>query len=408
MVWFRPRLAILERRDVPSVVQEVEPNNFPSSPNDVPIATGNILTTATDDWLTIQAAVDTLGDRDYFRFTLASASGVFFNLNSRDTGLSSSLDAVLDVYDSSGTSLLGHSDEGYDFENFVSPTTGVASATSPDPSLYLDLTAGTYVARVMSFQSASAGAYQLRMLADSNYSSAVPLLASRPASPVTLFLDFDGNNATDDWGTYNAAAFDLNGQPATFTPGENYAMRNIWRIVSEDFAPFNVNVSTTEPVSFADGTAYRLVVTSSSGSIVGQAASARGAAIVGSFGGPGINTGFVFQSGFGDYQGGISGQMVATTLEEGNDASQEIGRALGMRHYGGVNGQPNGIMQSPDTGLNHSTWSSGLTHSGEPPVVNQDDVAVITSPVNGITFLPDDHGDTIATATPIKGTQPST
>jgi hypothetical protein len=401
MIRFRPQLAELERRDAPTTVQEVEPNNSVSTANSVPIATGNILTAASSDWLTIQAVVDTVTDRDYFSFNLTAASGFFFNLDSRDTGLSSTLDAVLDVYNSTGTTLLGDSDEGYDFEHFVAPTVSIASATSPDPSLYLDLAPGTYIARVMSFQSATVGAYQLRMLADPNYSTTVPPLASRPTALVSLYLDFGGYAATDDWGTYSATAFDLNGQPGTFTPGENYTIRNIWRIVSEDFAPFNVNVTTTEPPSFADGTAYRLVFTSSDGSVVGQSATARGAAIVGSFGGPGVNTGFVYQPGFGDYEGGISGLMVATALEEGNEASQEFGRALGMKHYGGINSQPTGIMQVPATGLNRATWSAGLTHSGEPPVVMQDDVSVITAPVNGITYVPDDYSDTFATATPI-------
>src|SRR5262245_4351272 len=158
----RPQLTLLERRDTPSTYQEVEPNNLVFTPNDVTIATGTILSSASSDWLTVLGNISSVSDRDYFRFTVTSPSGVFLNLNSRDSGLSSTLDAVLDVYDSTGGTVIGTNDQGYDFDNFVAPVTSVASATSPDPSLYVDLSPGTYIVRVMSFQSASLGTYELR------------------------------------------------------------------------------------------------------------------------------------------------------------------------------------------------------------------------------------------------------
>ncbi len=403
MARFRPRFVLLERRDVPTTVLEAEPNNLVFFPNDVPIATGNVLTTLSNDWLTVQASIDTLADRDYFRIILAGNAGVFFNINSRDIGLSATLDTVLDVYDSTGVTLLGSNDQGYDVDGFAAPAVGVPAATSPDSSLYLDLGPGTYIVRVSSFLSQSFGGYQLRMLADTGYSSTVPSFASRAIAPVTLYLDFDGHAATDDWGTYSAAAFNLAGSPATVSPGERLAIHNVWRVVSDDFAPFDVNVTTTSPPSFPDGVAYRIVVTSDSGVIIGQSASSRGIALPGSFAGAGVNTGFVFQPGFGNYLGGVSGTLMATALEQGNESSKQFGTSCGLLHYGGINGQPYGIMQNPDTGLNRSTWSTGLTHSGEPPVVMQNDVATITSMVNGIFILPDDHGDSSVTSTPMSG-----
>jgi hypothetical protein len=62
-------------------------------------------------------------------------------------------------------------------------------------------------------------------------------------------------------------------------------------------------------------------------------------------------------------------------------------------------------MQTPDTGLNRETWRTGLTHSGETPVISQDDMAVIsnTNPANGLNntfgYRPDDYGNSIETAT---------
>jgi len=397
----RLRLRRLEPRDLPSTVIESEPNNTAALANDVPVAVGDILTTAGVDWLTVQGVIGTNADRDFYRIALTTQAGVFFDLDSRDTGLSPALDAVIDVYDASGLSLLGSNDEGYDFDNWSAPVSAVPVATSSDASLYLDLPAGTFLVRVSSFQSGSTGAYELRMLADTGAGPLVPPFASRPGAPVNLFLDIDGHSASDEWGTYSADAFNLNGGPATVTPGERLAIHNLWRVVAEDFAPFNVNVTTVEPGSFADGEGYRIVVTASAGGLVNQPSAARGASINGSFSGTGANTGFVFLPGFSDYQGGVSGWIVAASLEMANESSRQFGVALGLRNYGGINSQPGGIMQAPDAGLGRATWSLGLTHSGEFPIVAQDDTAVITSAGNGITLAPDDAGDTVATAVPM-------
>jgi hypothetical protein len=397
----RLRLSRLEPRDVPSTVVEAEPNNTAAAANDVPVAVSDVLTAPASDWLTVQGVIGTNSDRDFFRIVLAGPAGLFVDVDSRDTNLSPTLDAVVDVYDASGLTLLGSNDEGYDFDAWAAPVVPAPAATSADPSLYLDLPAGTFFVRVSSFQSASTGAYELRMLADTGSANSVPVLDSRPGAPVSLHLDFDGHTATDDWGGYAAAAFDLTGGPATVTPGERLAIHNLWRVVAEDFAPFGVNVTTAEPASFENGVAYRVVVTNSPGPLVGQPPAARGAAIGGSFAGPGSNTGFVFAPGFTDYQGGLSGRIVAGALEMANESSRQFGVALGLRNYGGVHGQPGGIMQAPDAGLGRATWSMGLTHSGEFPVVAQDDTAVITSAANGITLAPDDAGDTVATAVPM-------
>lgn len=332
---------------------------------------------------------------------MPSPAGVFFDVDSRDTNFSPTLDTVLDVFGLSGTTLLGSNDDGYDLDAWAAPILPQSSATSPDSSLYLELPAGTYLARVTSLLSASTGAYELRLLADPGFAAAVPALSGRPAAPVSLFLDLNGHTATDDWGTYSAAAFDLIGGAGTFTPAERLAINNLWRVVAEDFAPFNVNVTTVEPPSFADGIGYRLVVTSSPGTEIGQSATARGASIIGGFAAAGTNTGFVFLPGLPNYLGGIAGSIVASALELGNEASRQFGVALGLRNYGGVNSQLTGIMQAPDSGLGRATWSMALTHSGEAPVVVQDDTAVISSATNGITLAPDDAGDTVASAVPM-------
>lgn len=396
------RLLRLEDRTTPSVVFEAEPNNTVATANVVTMATGDVLTTDPADWTVVQGSISPNSDRDFIRFTLSQPAGVFFNIDSRDVGMSASLDSVIDVFDGTGFNLVGANDDGYDFALFAPPATPASSATSPDSALYLELAAGTYNVRVTSFGGATFGAYQLRLLADVGVSASAPSFSSLPGAPVDLFLDADGHSGNDEWGNYAAAPFDLNGIPGSFTAGERLALSNIWRIVAEDFAPFNVNVTTAEPAQPpSNGAGYRVALTSSPGTIIGAGGGAWGAAQFNSFTGPGSNTGFLFQSGFDDYLGGSSGDLVATASAQGNAVSQLIGTAMGLRNYGAANSQPTGIMQSPNVSLARRIWSAGLTHSGQPPVVNQDDTVAITSPANGITQRPDDHGDTMATATPL-------
>lgn len=389
----------LEPRFVPSSFAEIESNNTVATANTVIVPTFNVLTASPTDWLTIDAAIGSLADRDYFRFTLNQAATLFLDVDSRDTHLSTTLDSVLDVYDSTGQQLIASNNQGYDFDGFVPPTAPVSSAASPDPALALELAPGTYLARMTSFLNATSGTYKLRLLADST--TGIPANSSRPGAAVTLFLDFNGHVGNDDWGLYTANSFDLTGQTSVTSAAERMAIDEMWRIVAEDFAPFDVNVTTIDPGSPAIGNVYQLVLTTSSPSIIGQSGLPRGMAIPVSFTSPATDTGFVFVNSFGDYLGGISGRMVAAAIEMANESSRQFGVAVGLHNYGGLNSQPIGIMQSPDSGLSRATWSAGLTHSGEFPVVSQNDVAALAA--GGVPLRPDDHGDTLATATVMAG-----
>jgi hypothetical protein len=393
----RWHLQSLERRDVPSTFTEVEPNDAYIAANAVIVPTGDVLAAGPDDWLTVIAGLFSGTERDCYQITLASPATVFLDVDSRDSGLSATLDTVVDVLNASGTAVLAGNDDSYDFDTFRAPASPSLSDTIADSSLSVRLGAGSYIVRVTSFGEASLGSYQLRMFADSGTAPSAPALASLPGAPFVVFFDFDGASASDSWGTYSAAPFDLDGTPGTFSAEERLAVSRIHRIVSEDFSAFNVNVTTVEPAS-PQPALLRVVFTSSSGSILGWPASSRGAGVLNSLAGPESDVVFVFQPGFGDYQGGISGRIVAAGLEQGNEASQQLGTALGLRHYGGVNSQSSAIMQFPEAGLNRATWTSGPTHSGEPPVVTQYDTGVIISTANGIVPRPDDHGETLGTS----------
>ena len=80
-------------------------------------------------------------------------------------------------------------------------------------------------------------------------------LHSLEGSNYTIYLDFTGHiTSGTQWNaSYNSGAdiitpaFDLDGDTATFNETELAAIYEIWQRVSEDYLPFNVDVTTEEP-----------------------------------------------------------------------------------------------------------------------------------------------------------------
>ncbi|MGE3806572.1 MAG: choice-of-anchor Q domain-containing protein, partial [Gemmataceae bacterium] len=390
----RPHLEALEQRVVPSVLAEVEANDSTATANAITVAIGDILTTQPGDWLTITGSISSATDQDYFQFTLAASSGVFFDIDSRETGLSASLDSLLDVFDSAGTAVPGGSNNnGFDFEGFPAPS-GITATASPDSSLYLDLAAGTYYVRV-SASSGTTGSYHLRILADTNYASTVPALDSNPGAADTLYLDFDGHSGTD-WGTgYTAFPFDFNGNGAQFSPAERLAIYNTWRIVAEDYSPFAINISTVEPASFAPGVAFRQIITNSDGSIVPGGAFNAGISQLDIYRAISLRTAFVFEAFVFGPGTDPSRQIMLVPFRNGNVASHEFAHALNLNHLD----LPRAIMNQGVASFFLARWSSQ-------PI--QDDMAVISRPENTFGYRTDDHGNTTAEATLLDGPAGST
>jgi hypothetical protein len=83
-------------------------------------------------------------------------------------------------------------------------------------------------------------------------------LHSRPGSTRTLFLDFDGhqientawNAGTGAPGPFFASAYSLDSDP-TLTASELAVVEQVWQRVAEDYAPFDVDVTTEDPGSAA-------------------------------------------------------------------------------------------------------------------------------------------------------------
>jgi hypothetical protein len=95
--------------------------------------------------------------------------------------------------------------------------------------------------------------------------SSPPALSSRPGSSNIIYLDFNGHIVTNTaWGatTWDCLPFDMDGDTTTFSPTEQSAIIRIWEQVVEDYAPFNVNVTTIEPATFTNRTARALITRS--------------------------------------------------------------------------------------------------------------------------------------------------
>ncbi len=223
----------LECRLLRSSVTETEPNGLPATANVIDLSSPAVVNASMPD-----------GDVEYFKFTLSQRSGVFFDIDSAETGLSSSLDTIITLFDGAGVNQIDTNDDGRDFETFALNDTIATPLAFGDSSLYDDLAAGTYMLKVASYAGVS-GNYQLKISADSSFSSTVPTYSSKPGAADTLYLDFDGHAASDVWGTYSVPAYDLNGNASEWTPAEKLAIKNIWSVVADDFAPFDINVTTS-------------------------------------------------------------------------------------------------------------------------------------------------------------------
>ena len=79
-------------------------------------------------------------------------------------------------------------------------------------------------------------------------------LHSKPGSNRVIYLDFDGHtitgtawNASKGIDPVNVSAYDTDGDPAGWSTAEQDVVHEVWARVAEDYAPFDVDVTTQEP-----------------------------------------------------------------------------------------------------------------------------------------------------------------
>ena len=130
-------------------------------------------------------------------------------------------------------------------------TSELARSLREDRSLWVDTRGRLYY---VDFTESAEPADETDVLDPATYPlSSTFLLNSKPDAPRTIFLDFDGgvisgtawNNSYGE--PITARPYDSNGDVANFSDGELRDIQRIWRLVAEDFAPFDVNVTTQDP-----------------------------------------------------------------------------------------------------------------------------------------------------------------
>ncbi len=218
--------------------------------------------------------------------------------------------------------------------------------------------------------------------------SQVPLHNSLPTATATIFLDFDGQlveNTSWNWSG-----------PLTLNPSglNSTQITEVFNRVSEDYRPFNINITTDSTKYWAApiNKRTRVIITTSSS----WYGSAGGVAYVNSFTWGDNTPAFVFSALLG-----YNAKYVAEA------ASHEAGHTLGLRHQSAYDqmcnktaeynaGTGSGeIAWAPIMGVgyyrNFTLWNNGANPYG--CTSYQDDLSIITSSDNGFGYRADDHSN---------------
>lgn len=232
-------------------------------------------------------------------------------------------------------------------------------------------------------------------------------LHSLPGASKVIYLDFTGNvTSGTQWNTsYTGGAdivsqpFDLDGDTSTFNDAERAMILGIWKRVSEDYAPFAIDVTTQDPglealrkTSSSDN-AYgiRVVISQTNW----YSTNAGGTAYIGSFNWDSDTPCWVFAA-----------QLANGEKYIAEAASHEVGHTLGLYHDGVGGTSPSEYYYgqgdwAPIMGCGYYKTITQFS-KGEYKDANntQDDLATISTYVP---FTSDDHGNTLASATILSG-----
>ncbi|WP_228515178.1 RICIN domain-containing protein [Flavobacterium sp. MR2016-29] len=208
-------------------------------------------------------------------------------------------------------------------------------------------------------------------------------LQSLPGAAGCVMLDFDGYNmpAGNLWNNGNA----INAAPSGMSDAD---VQQHWEVVSEDYRPFNLNVTTSEAVfnSYPRNRRMRVVVTPTNTAAPG----AGGVAYIGSF----------------NWDNDVPCWVFITSGKSGGDASaHEVGHTFDLGHDGRTNPAEDYFL-----GIDGTSWAPIMGAGYYRPVVQwskgeynyannlQDDVATIAGSKFGVGYRGDDYGNTTASA----------
>ena len=212
-----------------------------------------------------------------------------------------------------------------------------------------------------------------------SYNSNIVSLQSYPGSAAVLLLDFFGGY-TPTWG---GIAYS---KPANVN---NTTIKDLWKRVAEDYMPFNINVTTDIKVYQAAPATSRQRCCFTDSPVT-----AAGVAYIGSW----------------NWGNDTPCWSVYTSGKNGGEVgAHEPGHTLGLGHQGSISstatneyysGQGSGATGwAPIMGVGYyqpvSTWAKGEYQYANN---TQDELAVITTQNNNVTYRPDDTGSTLATS----------
>ena len=238
-------------------------------------------------------------------------------------------------------------------------------------------------------------------------------LHSKPGAANVVYLDVTGhyltgtawnNNSDGSTTNYQALPFDKDGDNSTFSDLERADIAEIWHRIAEDFAAFDIDVTTEEPASFGPNIG-RILITSdhdASGNPMPHY-NAGGVAYVGVWG----------ASYYQSYQPALVyyDNLASAPYYIAEASSHELGHNLGLSHDGTVahdsvtaqgyyTGQGIGYVSwAPVMGVGYNNnvtqWSKGeyLYASN-----TQDDLAILDSKLQ---YRTDDHANSIDLASPL-------
>lgn len=231
---------------------------------------------------------------------------------------------------------------------------------------------------------------------------------SRPGLTKRVYINFVGQTVSGTaWNTslgrssIVALPFNTDSDPSTFSDAEQAAIKRIWQRMAEDFAPFDIDVTTERPATINSTTAIVVVTRSTDANgDPNPASSAGGVAYVNVFGASNFistySPAWVYHNNLGNSESNIA-----------EAASHEVGHNLGLSHdgtttldyYGGHGASSDqtswGPLMGTGYGRNVSQWTKGeyLNASN-----TQDDLATIAAKTG---YRTDDRGNTAGTAQPL-------
>ncbi|MEN9360170.1 MAG: hypothetical protein RL095_1705 [Verrucomicrobiota bacterium] len=239
-----------------------------------------------------------------------------------------------------------------------------------------------------------------------------PVFHSKPGASKVIFLDFNGGSVSGTtWNSYygvasyNCYPFSTDTDFTSFSTAEQTTMKQIWERVAEDYAAFDVDVTTENPSATqwaTNKTAWAMITRSPD--INGNAlpfGAGGGVATLNTFG----SSSYAYNS-----PAWVNQKSTNSFNNTAAAASHEVGHNLGLSHdttksnlggYYGGHAALAGVAPSwaPIMGTaytkNVSQFSKGEYYNANN---KEDDLAILAAK---LAYRADDYGSTLATASPL-------